>query len=296
MLIEFSALLAAVSVFILFYGVRQLRLTPKVRLSRFKTQKYNIDDDVEHLERERELREIEKLYKVDRSKKVLLFIVGAVTCGAIGYSISGQFHISIISSVFGLAVPIAFERWHAEGRKKQLEKQFEQAAEQMAIVIKSGGSIQSAIEKAAQEAKQPLKRELDLMAAQTKLNIQTAEVFKWATERIPVPELEMMVVVASLQHQGMAVNTASVLERIQDSIRARMAFREQISAITAEGRLASKVVGAMPFLVIGFIRKAAPQFVEPLFTTAWGMALLGVSVLAIFGGMAWINNMINVEG
>ena len=160
---------------------------------------------------------------------------------------------------------------------------------------KSGGSIQSAIEKQLR-AKQPLKRELDLMAAQTKLNIQTAEVFKWATERIPVPELEMMVVVASLQHQGMAVNTASVLERIQDSIRARMAFREQISAITAEGRLASKVVGAMPFLVIGFIRKAAPQFVEPLFTTAWGMALLGVSVLAIFGGMAWINNMINVEG
>ena len=50
----------------------------------------------------------------------------------------------------------------------------------------------------------------------------------------------------------------------------------------------------MPFVVIAFIRKAAPQFVDPLFTTAWGMGLLGASILAIFGGMAWINKMVNV--
>lgn len=295
MMIEFSALLAGMSVFLLFYGIKALH-TPTAKLSRFKVQRYNVDNDAEYIEREKELREIEKLYKVDKSKKILLFVVGAVTCGAIGYSVSGVLHISLVSSVFGFTLPIAFERWHAEGRKKQLEKQFEQAAEQMAIVIKSGGSIQSAIERAALDAKQPLKRELDIMAAQTKLNMPVDEVFRWAIDRIPVPELEMLVMVASLQQQGMAVNTASVLERIQDSIRARRAFREQISAITAEGRLASKVVGAMPFLVVGFIRKAAPQFVEPLFATVWGMALLGVSILAIFGGMAWINNMINVEG
>lgn len=165
----------------------------------------------------------------------------------------------------------------------------------MAMVIKSGGSIQQALERAAQEAKYPLKRELELMTAQTKLNMPVLEVFKLAKARIPVPELEMMIMVASLQQTGMAVNIASVLERIQNSIRARRAFREQISAITSEGRLTSKIVAVMPFIVIGFIRKAAPQFVEPLFTTVWGMALLGAAVLSIFGGMVWINKMINIE-
>lgn len=292
-MIEVCALLAGASVLMLFYGIKSL-LKPAYRLDRFKTQSYRAEDDAEYLEREKELREIEKLYKVDNSKKVLLFIAASAACGAIGYSISGQLHISLASCLFGFAAPVAFERWHADGQRKLLEKQFEQAAEQMAIVIKSGGSIQSAIEKAAEEAKYPLKRELELMTAQTKLNIPTAEVFKLAKEKIPVPELEMMVVVSSLQQQGMAVNTASVLERIQDSIRARRAFREQISAITSEGRLASKVVGVMPFLVIGFIRQTAPQFVAPLFTTAWGMGLLGASVLAIIGGMVWINKMINI--
>lgn len=292
-MIEVCALLAGASVLMLFYGIKSL-LKPAYRLNRFKTQSYRAEDDAEYLEREKELREIEKLYKVDNSKKVLLFIAASAACGAIGYSISGQMHISLASCLFGFAAPVAFERWHADGQRKLLEKQFEQAAEQMAIVIKSGGSIQSAIEKAAEEAKYPLKRELELMTAQTKLNIPTAEVFKLAKEKIPVPELEMMVVVSSLQQQGMAVNTASVLERIQDSIRARRAFREQISAITSEGRLASKVVGVMPFLVIGFIRQTAPQFVAPLFTTAWGMGLLGASVLAIIGGMVWINKMINI--
>lgn len=292
MMVEIGGILAGISVYMLLYGIKKLT-TPVFNLERFIAHKYNVDEDELFLERERELKELQKLYKVDSSKKILLLIVGMATCGLVGYSISGRLHISLLSSFFGLIVPMAFENWHAEGRRKQLEKQFEQAAEQMAIVIKSGGSVQQALERAAQDAKQPLKRELELMAAQAKV-ISITEVFQNAKERIPVPEIEMMVMVASLQRQGLAVNIASVLERIQDSIRARRGFQEQISAITAEGRFASKVVGAMPFVVIAFIRKAAPQFVDPLFTTAWGMGLLGASILAIFGGMAWINKMVNV--
>jgi tight adherence protein B len=293
-LVEFAGLLTGIAVLILFYGIKKV-LTPAVKLSRFKTQRYAIDNDDEYLKNEKELRQIEKLYKVDNTKKALLFIVGAVTCGLVGYLISGRFHIALVSSFFGVVVPVAWEKWHIDGQKKQMERQFEQAAEQMAMVIKSGGSIQSAVERAAQEAGYPLKRELDLMAAQMKLNIPTAEVFKWAMERIPVPELDMLVIVSSLQQSGLAVNTAAALERIQESIRARRGFKEQIDAITAEGRLTSKIVAAMPFLVIGFIRKVAPQFVEPLFSTVWGMGLLGLSVLAIFGGMVWINSIIQIE-
>lgn len=294
MIIKFSALLTGIAVIMLFYGIKTYT-TPTVKLSRFMMQSYSTENDAEFMDREKELREIEKLYKVDKSKKILLFVIGAVTCGAIGYIISGTSHISIVSSFFGLTAPVVFEKWHAEGRKRQMEKQFEQAAEQMALVISSGGSIHSAIERASQDAKYPLKRELDLMVAQTKLNMPIAEVFKWANERIPVPELEMMVMVASLQQQGMAVNISSVLQRMQESIRARRAFRERVSAITAGDKLAAKVVGAIPFIVIGFIRKAAPQFVEPLFTTVWGMTLLAVSVIAIIGGMFWINKMIEIN-
>lgn len=293
-MVEVCALLAASSVLMLFYGIRGLS-RPAYKVDRFKARSYSVESDEDYMEHEKELREIEKLYKVDNSKKILLLIAASAACGAIGYSISGQVHISLASCLFGFAAPAAFEKWHADGQRKLLEKQFEQAAEQMAIVIKSGGSIQSAIEKAAEEAKYPLKKELEVMSAQTKLNMPPAQVFLLAKEKIPVPELEMLVMVFSLQQQGMAVNAASVLERVEESIRARRAFREQISAITSEGRLSSKVVGVMPFLVIGFIRKVAPEFMDPLFTTAWGMALLAGCVISILVGMAWINRMIRIE-
>jgi len=291
----FSGLFAAMAVLAFFYGFKQISQRSAIRLERFKTHGYNIDQDTEFLEKERQLKELEKLYKIDNTKKILLFITGALACGAIGYSISGKLHISLVSSLFGYALPAVFEKWHGEGRKIQMEKQFEEAAEQMAMVIKTGGSMHQAIERAAQEAKFPLKHELELMAAQTKLNMPLPEVFRLAKERIPVPEMEMLVMVASLQKTGMAVNISSVLERIQESIRARRIFREQIAAITAEGRLASKVVAVMPFIVIGFIRKAAPQFMDPLFTTVWGMALLAFSVVSIIAGMLWINKMMNID-
>ena len=50
----------------------------------------------------------------------------------------------------------------------------------------------------------------------------------------------------------------------------------------------------MLFVVIAFIRKAAPQFVDPLLQLLGHGASRRIN-LAIFGGMAWINKMVNVE-
>jgi len=293
-IVYFGGLLAAVAILLAIHGIRSI-FTTNISIDRFKSRSYNIDEDSDFAEQESELREIEKMYKINTPKKVLIAIIGAVVFGAIGLSISGKWHIGIVSCLLGLFMPSVFENWHEKGRRKQMEKQFEDAAEQMAIIIKSGGSMQSAIERAASEAKYPLKKELDIMAAQLKLNMPLTDVFRWLANRVSIPEIETLIMVAALQSSGMAVNIAAVLETIQNSIRSRRALREQIAAYTSEGKLSSKVVGAMPFIVIGFIRQVAPQFVEPLFTTAWGMSLVGISVAMIFGGMMWINKMIEME-
>lgn len=114
---QLSGVFAGVAVLAFFNGLKQLSKRTSFKLDRFKAQSYKIEDDTEFIKKEKELRELEKLYKIDKSKKILLFIIWAVTCGAVGYSISGQFHISLISSLFGLTVPAAFEKWHSEGRK-----------------------------------------------------------------------------------------------------------------------------------------------------------------------------------
>lgn len=292
--VKIAGLLAGFSVFIVLYTLKMAKRT-NVKLSRFQMIRYDVEDDSEFLQKERELREMQKLYKADPAKKTLLLIAGMAFCGLVGYSLSGRLSFALVGSLAGFVVPVAWEKWQEEGQKRLLEMQFEQAVEQMAMVVKSGGSILAAVEKAALEAKPPLKKILELMAAQLKLNVPASQVFRWALERIPVPELEMMVVVSSLQQAGMAVNMAAALGRIQEGIRERRAFREQVSAITAEGRLAGKVVSVLPFLVIGFIRKAAPQFVEPLFTTAWGIALLILSIAMIFGGSIWMNKIMQIE-
>lgn len=293
-MIGFAGLLAGISVVILFYGAKCF-IKPAAQLDRFRMQRYAVDDDPDYKKREDEIREIEKLYKADGTKKILLFIAGAVASGILGYMISGRLHIALAASLFGITVPVAWEKWQADGQKRQIERQFEQAAEQMAMVLKSGGSMQSAVEKAAQEAGYPLKKELELMSAQMKLNVPAAEVFKRAMNRIPVPELDMLVIISSLQQSGMAVNTAAALERIQEGIRARRSFREQISAMTAEGRLTSKIIAVLPFVVLGFMRKIMPSFVEPLFNTTWGLALLVLSVITIFGGLYWIGILIKID-
>ena len=66
-MVEIGGILAGISVYMLLYGIKKLT-TPVFNLERFIAHKYNVDEDELFLERERELKELQKLYKVDSSK------------------------------------------------------------------------------------------------------------------------------------------------------------------------------------------------------------------------------------
>lgn len=230
------------------------------------------------------------------SKKILLSIIGFFLLGATAYTVTGVLYISVVVGLAGFILPSAYMKWHENAKKKLVESEFERAVEQMAVIVRSGGGIYAALERAAQNVKDPLRYELERAAAQIRLGVSSDEVFTSLAERTGIHEIEMLATVMTLQKIGLAVNLAAVLERIQDSLREKKLFREQVAAITSEGKLSARVVAILPFLTIGIIRHLMPDFVAPLFTTFEGLVTLGVSTFLIILGLVWMNNMIaNIE-
>ncbi|MBO8160670.1 MAG: type II secretion system F family protein [Thermosipho sp. (in: Bacteria)] len=279
--------LTFVSVISAFYAIRLLTKR-EVNLSRFSVG-YQQDTTEEELEKKQKAREL------PASRVLLLVFSGGATVGLATYTVVGVVWLSALASLLGLLAPWLWLRWHRAGQKKLIITQLEQAAEIIAAVLRSGGGLPAALEKASQEVGNPLKKELAQATAEIRLGVPSAVAFKNLTERINLEEMDILAMAVDLQSTGMAVNMASVFQQIQNNIREKQAFEEEVSSITSENRMAVWIVAAVPFGTIGLLRQLAPDFIAPLFETAIGITIFIISVGLIIFGIFWSLNIAKVS-
>ena len=89
-------------------------------------------------------------------------------------------------------------------------------------------------------------------------------------------------------------NLVEIIEKIADTVRARYKFQGKLAGLTAEGRMSSYIVGALPFLPLLFLLFGNRPYVMPLFTTDLGhYLLLGAGVIWTLGFL-WMKSMTKV--
>lgn len=247
------------------------------------------EDEEEHIE-----------YTTNKKRKtnpliVLLIIIGSITGFSIVYIITGVFNISLLGLAVGFIIPKLWAKSHA---KKQLQLtyiQLEQAAEVMASVLRSGSGIVDALVRAADEVGNPLRDELILTANEIKLGISNSVAFSNLAERVDIDELSILSMAINLQEEGMAVNLSSLLNKMQENIRYKLAYQRQIKAITSGNRLAGWIVSALPFATLFIMRMIMPDIIAPLFTTTLGLVIFSGCSIVIVIGIIWLMKIADVS-
>lgn len=289
----FIAFLAGAGVVLFAIGTEQV-LRREVNAKRFGAVRYRPSED---RELERISRELKKKYnrKMPMEKVVLFVLLGAVVCGGLMYIVTGKPIISLCAAFGGLGFPGLWRAFDERVQRRTLLDQIVQAIQAMNIVVKSGGGMPAALEKAIREVDNPLKHELERTLAEINLKVPEPEAFKQLAQRLAVPEMEMLSIAATLQQEGMAVNMANVFQQIELNIRSHVAFQEEVRAITSENRMAVWIVAAVPVFTLSIMRFFAPDFIAPLFNTFIGLTALAVASALVVIGIIWALGMANTE-
>ena len=75
----------------------------------------------------------------------------------------------------------------------------------------------------------------------------------------------------------------------------RERLRRDVLSLTAEGRMSAMVLGFLPPALGMVMWVMNPDYIARLFTPGLGYALLGMSVVAMLIGFAWMKKIITVE-
>jgi tight adherence protein B len=224
------------------------------------------------------------------TRGILAACVG-LTVGLIVGGIPGALALALVgAAVFPV---VAFRA--REKRLALCDEQMPQALEVMALALRAGHPLPSALAIAAGEAPQPIADELRRACDEHDLGRNIADVIAGIGKRLPSSESVQTFVVAVLVLQQTGGNLIAVIDRIIENARARAQYRAKLRALTSEGRSSAKMLALMP-LAFGILAAVVdPTYASTMLTTPGGNVVLA-SALGLWGlGVMWTRRLVREE-
>jgi tight adherence protein B len=107
-------------------------------------------------------------------------------------------------------------------------------------------------------------------------------------------DLSQVALVAVLQRET-GGNGAEALDRVVENIRARDDLRRLLRTLTAQGKIAQRVLTGLPIATLTGMTLLAGDAMRPLYHTFAGFATLAVASVFIVAGALWVRKVVNVE-
>jgi tight adherence protein B len=160
--------------------------------------------------------------------------------------------------------------------------------------VRAGIPVVQAISTAGHEAEEPVRSTFRTMGDSLQLGADLKEVLDKAVERLQIADFSFFAVCLQLQRET-GGNLGETLENLSGIIRSRRDIRLKTSALTAEGRIASKIIAAVPFLITGLLYVINRPYVDLLFHTRAGHKMLTLAVVLLVAGLSMIQKISKLE-
>ncbi|MCB9073702.1 MAG: type II secretion system F family protein [Bdellovibrionaceae bacterium] len=203
----------------------------------------------------------------------------------------------IVGSVFtliGWTLPKHLFKSLYEKRCNRFVDQMVDGTTILANGIRAGLSVTQAMDRVSKNLKNPISQEFRLVLSQNQLGRPIEECLNELGERIPRQDVQMFVTAVNILKET-GGNMAETFQTINFTIRERQKIEKKIEALTAQGVMQGIIISLVPFVILMIFYFIDPNYVMPMFTTAFGwMFLLLVFVLIGLGGL-FIKKIITIK-
>lgn len=214
----------------------------------------------------------------------------AVGAGGIGLLVAGWAWAATGHIAFALialaAAPALASYWldrKVATRRRALEEQLPDLLTSLAASVRGGHSLLRATALLAEEAPEPSRSELDRVLAETRLGVPVVDAFERFSKRAELEDLSWVVEAIRIQ-QSVGGKLADLLFTLADHLREREEVRREVQVLTAEGRLSTWLLSALPVFMGVFISIKSPGYLEPMFSGLGLVLLIGAGVGILLGG------------
>ena len=285
--IAVATLMAACAGWLFPWGLMRLQPDRKKVLRKFQNQPISTVAYIEKEEKPKPYTSLKTEFGLSPKREALLILFGAAAFGLVGWAVTGTGKVAAISAVAGFLVPGLWLRWQLKSKQKLMVIQTEGAVEQLAMHVRTGSSMDQALDAAAQVTGNPLAEILKAAAIKIRMGVVVPEVMRELGDVTQIPEIQLVRVACELQQKGMAVNIAATFEEVQIALRQKRALEEKVRTLTTQMKMQGIAVAVLGLAIIGFLRYMMPELMQPLFETTSGIAMFFGTIGSMALGLIW---------
>lgn len=215
------------------------------------------------------------------------FIIGTWTGGA---WISAQlWTIFIIGMIIMQLI-----RNQTRRREREFEKALPDFLMLLASSLRAGLSLQRGIDAVSSQGNGEVERQLRRAGTEMAMGVQPDKVLQEVADRMRSQDMQWVVVAIGIQRR-VGGNLASILDLVADTVRGRESIKQEVRAVSSEGRMSANVLLALPVGMFSFFFVTKRDYIEVLWLTSMGRSLMLIVGLLLVTGRVWIHSMVNME-
>ncbi len=233
--------------------------------------------------------------KITPGEFQLLSITSALGVGVLAYLLGHQnFVIAAVAALFGFFIPRWYVKYLQGKRLKDFDNQLGDTIVLLANSLRSGYSLLQAMETASKELPAPISTEFQRVTREIGLGLSVQEALANLVRRIPSPDLDLLVTAINVQHE-VGGNLAEILDTMAFTIRERVRIVGEIRSITAQQRVSSYILTAVPGILAVILYVLNPNYISKRWGDICGYLMLGTGALLVVAGFFVIQKIIAIE-
>ena len=215
---------------------------------------------------------------------ILLFSVGLIVNGTVA---------GLILAIACVGVSFWLPRVLESRRIGKFENQFDFTLELLSSSIRAGHGLIRSIEVVAKESSSPTSEEFSRALNENRIGIDMTSALHSVARRMRSQEMEWVVQAIGV-HLEAGGNLSSMFDDVLSTIRDRNQIRQQVKALSADGRISARVMSGIPLVLIVVIGVMNPTYFEPILSSEIAPLFFGGLAGLFVAGVIWVSRITKI--
>jgi tight adherence protein B len=227
-----------------------------------------------------------------RAERRRLLVAGACA-GLVGGWALGGGRVAAAGAIGGALALSRTATWRRTRYARRVAAGAAPAAQAMAGALAGGGSIRAAIGAGATELEGPISVELRRTAVELEAGARLDAALEGLVDRAPSPGIVLLAAAVQLQRRS-GGDLAALLRRLARSLEQERRAADEANAATAQARVTSTMVLALPPAGMVLAELASPGLIGRMLGSSIGITLLALAVALQLGGAVLVRRLARV--
>jgi len=236
------------------------------------------------------------LYRAGLRMQMESFLGFSLLIGLLGFFVGNALMRSPIAGLAASGVgilPYLYVGKKKNDRMSAFVHQLPEAIELLCRSLKAGHPFQTGLAIAAEESEEPVSAEFGQVVEEMSLGLDPRVALDNLALRMNTPDMPFFITAVLIQRET-GGDLPRVLTGLAKTMRERVQFASKVQAVVSQTKLSANILALFPFLFLGFISYAAPDYMAPLYTES-GRGVLFTAFIFTFVGWTLCRRLTQVE-